>query len=268
MNLGGVVLCARMPRDFDETNVNRQYFLWYVDSLGKPGARVLDFGCGSGKVVRLLRRAGYDALGVDVRWPGADFYGDLEDSELPEGTLSYYEPGGPLPFADDTFDVIVSDQVLEHVVELEAAVAELKRVLKPDGVMYHHFPSLALVREGHIGIPMAHRLPRTRWRLYYAAALRRLGIGANKDDRPPLVWAAENLEWIDEWTVYRRPEVVDEVLGRQAVVRHREIDYCRFRAGDRRLLSWLLAQPWAKGAAEATFRRLGFEAVEVRPLVR
>jgi SAM-dependent methyltransferase len=164
--------------------------------------------------------------------------------------------------------VIVSDQVLEHVVELEEAVAELRRVLRPGGVMYHHFPSLALVREGHIGIPMAHRLPRTQLRLYYTAALRRLGIGANKDDRPPLVWAAENLEWIDQWTVYRRPEVVDDVLGRQAVLRHREIDYCRFRAGDRRILSWILAQPWATGVAEATFRRLGFEAVEVRPLAQ
>jgi SAM-dependent methyltransferase len=77
-----------VPRDFDETNVNRQYFLWYVNSLGNPGARVLDFGCGSGKVVRILRRAGYDAMGVDVRWPGADFYGDIEHSDLPAGRFA------------------------------------------------------------------------------------------------------------------------------------------------------------------------------------
>lgn len=251
-------------RDFDETNVNRRYFVWYLNSLGNPQAKVLDFGCGSGTAVRLLRREGYDALGVDIRWPGAD-YGDIERADLPPGTLRYYDQGGPLPFEDDTFDVIVSDQVLEHVVPLEETVAELERVLKPGGVMYHHFPSLALLREGHIGIPLAHRLPRGRLRLYYTALLRRLGFGANKDARPALVWAGDNLEWIDRWTVYRSPALLDEVLGRRGQLRHREIDYCRFRAADRPALSWILAQGWAKRPAEAAFRRLGFEAVEVRP---
>jgi SAM-dependent methyltransferase len=250
-------------RDFDETNVNRRYFLWYVERLGDRGLKVLDFGCGSGVTVRLLRGAGYDAYGVDIDWPGAD-YGDIEHSDVPEGTLRYYEQAGPLPFDDNTFDVIISDQVFEHVVPLEATVAELERVLKPGGVMYHHFPSLRLLREGHIGIPLAHRLPRGRLRLYYTALLRRLGAGANKDERPALRWAAENLEWIDQWTVYRRPEVIDAVLGRGAQLRHREIDYCRFRAGDRRPLAWILSQAWSRRPAEWLFRRLAFEAVEVR----
>ncbi|HEX3977589.1 MAG TPA: class I SAM-dependent methyltransferase [Solirubrobacteraceae bacterium] len=250
-------------RDFGETNVNRRYFLWYVNRLGDPSAKVLDFGCGSGVTVGLLRRAGYDASGVDIRWPGAD-YGDIEHSDLPEGTLRYYDQGGPLPFEDDTFDVIISDQVLEHVVPLEETVAELERVLKPGGVMYHHFPSLVLVREGHIGIPLAHRLSRGRARLYYTALLRRFGAGANKDDRSPMVWAAENLEWIDRWTVYRRPEVIEAVLGRGAQLRHREIDYCRFRAEDRRTLAWILSRSWSRRPAEWLFRRLAFEAVEVR----
>jgi len=253
-------------RDYDETNVNRRYILSYVDSLKRPGATVLDFGCGSGRVVRLLRNAGYDAYGVDIRWPGADFYGDIEnDPEFPPGTLRYYEEAGPLPFPDATFDVIVSDQVFEHVVPLQETIAELERVLKPGGVMYHHFPSRTVLREGHIGIPLTHLLPRGALRLYYTAALRRLGFGANADERPPMQWAADNLKWIDEWTVYRPLKEIEQVLGRNGPVYHREIDYCRFRADGRPLLSWILAKPWIRGPAEATFRRLAFECFEVRP---
>ena len=52
-------------------NVNRSYFAHYVQQVAAPGAVVLDYGCGYGTVVELLRAAGYDAYGVDIRWPGA-----------------------------------------------------------------------------------------------------------------------------------------------------------------------------------------------------
>jgi hypothetical protein len=62
-------------------NVNRRYFAHYVQSVAPPGAVVLDYGCGAGVVVEMLREAGYDAYGVDIRWPGHDT-GDLEESAL------------------------------------------------------------------------------------------------------------------------------------------------------------------------------------------
>jgi SAM-dependent methyltransferase len=123
-----------------EDDVNRRYFVHYVERVAAPGAKILDFGCGDGTVVRMLRARGLDAYGVDVRWPGADF-GDVEASELGhEGLLRYYDEGGRLPFPDGMFDVIISDQVFEHVEPLEAAVRELERVAAPGAVAYHHFP--------------------------------------------------------------------------------------------------------------------------------
>ena len=225
---------------------NRRYFVHYVRRVAPPGAVVLDYGCGSGELVRLLRAAGYEALGR-------------------AGVLRPYEEGGRLPFDDDMFDVVISDQVFEHVEPLEASLAEVERVVKPDGVMYHHFPSREVVREGHIGIPLAHRMPPGRMRLLYTTALRRLGLGTFKDERPAREWAEARLAWIDRWTVYRSREEIHAVFGRNAELRHREIDYCRLRAGDRRWLRALLDRPRLRPPAEALFRRLAFQAIEARP---
>jgi SAM-dependent methyltransferase len=246
-------------------DVNRRYFVHYVQSTAQPGATVLDYGCGAGTVVKMLRAAGFDAYGVDIRWPGHDA-GDLEDSELGrQGILRYYDEGGPLPFDDDSFDVIVSDQVFEHVAPLEASLREIERVLRPGGVAYHHFPSKSVWREGHIGIPFSHRLPPGRFRLAYTTALRRAGLGTWKDERPAREWATEKLDWIDRWTVYRPAGEIHAVFGRNADLVNREIDYCRFRAGDRRALRTVLSWPPARRPAEALFRRLAFEAIETRP---
>jgi SAM-dependent methyltransferase len=247
-----------------ELDVNREYFLDYVRRTVAPGAVVLDYGCGAGGTVRILREAGFESYGVDIRWPGAD-YGDLERSDLGDGVLRYYEEGGRLPFEDDRFDLVISDQVFEHVAPIEVSVREIERVLKPGGIAYHHFPSRTVWREGHIGIPFAHRLPPGRARLLYATALRRLGVGIYKDDRPAGEWAAEKLQWIDDWTVYRPAREIHAIFGRSAQLRNREIDYCRFRARDRPLLRGLLSRPRLRRPAEALFRRLAFEAIEARP---
>ncbi len=246
------------------SDVNRRYFVHYVQKTAAPGAVVLDYGCGAGTLVQMLCGAGYDAFGVDIRWPGAD-YGDLGADELGrQGRLRYYEEGGRLPFDDNSFDVIVSDQVFEHVVPIESAVQEIERVCRASGVMYHHFPSRAVWREGHIGIPFSHRLPPGRLRLWYTTALRRLGLGKFKDARPAREWAVEMLEWIDRWTIYRPSTEIHTIFGRHAQLSNREIDYCRFRAGDRRWLQAMLNAPGATGPAEALFRRLAFEAIETR----
>jgi SAM-dependent methyltransferase len=242
-------------------DVNRRYFVHYVGRVAAPGARVLDYGCGDGTVVRRLREAGYDAYGVDIRWDGAD-YGDLEAADLGRaGYLRYYREGGPLPFADGSFELVVSDQVLEHVVPLEAAVREVERVTAPGGVGYHHVPSRGVWREAHIGVTFAHRLPRGRARLAYVVAARRLGLGSFKDERPAREWATQMLDWIDRWTVYRSSGELELAFGRVA---HREIDYCRFRAGARPWLRAVLDRPGARRPVEALFRRLAFDAIEWR----
>lgn len=250
-------------------DINHRYFVEYVQRRASPGAVVLDYGCGEGMMVGLLHAAGFQAYGVDIRWPGATRMDLEQDTDLGRaGFLRYYEEAKRLPFDDDTFDVVISDQVFEHVVPIESAVREIGRVVKPEGVMYHHFPSRSVWREGHIGIPLSHRLPAGRFRLGYTTLLRKMGFGIFKDDRPARAWAREKLDWIDRWTIYRPAREIHAIFGRDAELVNREIDYCRFRARDRRIVRWLLERPWVRRPAEGLFRRLAFEAIEASPRAR
>lgn len=117
------------------------------------GARILDFGCGSGELVHRMRRIGFDAWGCDN---GAFRSGDYKpDTFLAEiGTAPYR-----LPYPDSHFDAVISTSVLEHARNKPEAFAEIRRVLRPGGVTVHLFPSKwYLPSEPHIYVPLVNWL--------------------------------------------------------------------------------------------------------------
>jgi SAM-dependent methyltransferase len=127
----------------------------------RPGATILDLGCGIGKCVRELLDRGYDAHGVDVcEYWGADraLYWEATAAPIPAGVSARLNvaPTNPyrMPFADASFDHIISTQVLEHVDDLDAVFAEIARTLRPGGTSVHIFPSRwAPPFESHIFVP-------------------------------------------------------------------------------------------------------------------
>lgn len=106
------------------------------------GARILDVGCGLGLYVKRLRQFSDDVYGVDI-----------DPAKVREASLSLpnicQAPAECLPYPDESFDVILSHEVLEHVHDDRAAVREAYRVLKPGGRMVVFVPNRLYPFETH-----------------------------------------------------------------------------------------------------------------------
>lgn len=95
----------------------------------RPGAKVLEFGCGSGLFVGELADAGFESFGVDISEDAVKF-GELQGVR----NLAVIE-GHRINFPDNTFDVVLSLDVIEHLENEEWALREVERVLKPGGLV-------------------------------------------------------------------------------------------------------------------------------------
>lgn len=177
---------------------------------GRP-LRVLDVGCGRGGNVAWLCDAGYDAYGVDV---DPEYIrngrGYFQDRGLGERVRTL-GPDGRYPFEDGWFDVVLSDQVLEHVADLPALAGEVFRVLRPGGVGLHIFPAKWRPIEPHLFAPFVHWLPaggRAR-RAALSLAMRRGWSADHFRDRPHPERLAIFGDFLDGETYYRPVRTIE-----------------------------------------------------------
>jgi SAM-dependent methyltransferase len=105
----------------------------------RDGVRVLDVGCYDGYVLRqLLARARITGFGVDLAPAAIE-----KAASLSAGTdLTFMVSDGTLlPFPDESFDVVICSEILEHVGDLDAVIKELARVVAPGGQLYATMPN-------------------------------------------------------------------------------------------------------------------------------
>ena len=116
--------------------------------------RVLDAGCGGGgTALSLAEECGYVvALDVEPRFAGAGTRLALEKGVRNVGFVQ--GDGVRLPFADETFDLVFSHSVIEHVSSAQVYLSECRRVLRPGGALY-------LSTAPYLSLAGAH-LPRLR----------------------------------------------------------------------------------------------------------
>src|SRR5712692_803886 len=119
---------------------------------------ILDFGCGEGEMVYQWRNLGFNAFGVDIKLTMQDAFLRLIPNE------GKYR----IPFEDETFDFIFSNQVLEHVKNLPNALSEMYRVLKAGGFSLHFFPPRLKPIEPHILVPFAGVFQAYPWLLFWS----------------------------------------------------------------------------------------------------
>jgi SAM-dependent methyltransferase len=176
---------------------------WVIEKHKSETLRILDYGCGSGQIVHILRNEGLSAYGCDVFYEGGDSSKDVSSKSFSDGIIIKMH-GNKIPFEDEYFDIILNNQVLEHVENIDDVLTEMYRTLKPGGYVLSLFPHKGVWREGHSGIPFLHWFRKSsRFRIMYAAFFRILGFGYYKKNKTILKWSRDFCEWLDQWTHYR-----------------------------------------------------------------
>ena len=140
--------------------------------------RFVDWGCGRGQGVLWLLQHGYDAHGVDVIPELVDIAVTLLDQAGFDGKsrIHLFVPGKPTALSDKSCDIVFSEEVFEHVEQLEATVAEIARISTPGGLGVHTFPSRWIPIEPHMRIPLVHWWPKGQPQYRWLQLMRMLGI--------------------------------------------------------------------------------------------
>lgn len=113
--------------------VRGQVFVRAAKRFARPGGRILDYGCGPGRISVLLARSGFPVQGLDPA-PGMLREAAAQDLNGLEVEFALVPEGGPsLPVAG--FDCVVCSSVIEYVPSASDLLAAFRDTLRPDGVL-------------------------------------------------------------------------------------------------------------------------------------
>jgi len=167
----------------------------YVPEFSVQGARILDIGCGDAGVIIAFAEAGARVAGLE-----------LDEKSLRRAAIRAEEHGvdatlakgiaESLPFPDASFDLVILDNVLEHVTDRAGTLREIRRVLRPDGLLYMVTPkpfSLhSLWNDPHYDLAGLVLLPR-RLQIFYFEKIRGGGAGTYDVGVIPTRWRLQRL---------------------------------------------------------------------------
>ena len=131
-----------------------------LEDLG--GERLLDIGCGTGEYTVSLAELYDEVNGIEIERLRLEAF----ERNKPDNVALHLMSANSLNFEDDTFDTVVMIEVLEHLASPATALAEIARVLKPEGRFLLTTPSRRWPLEQHGVLFRGKRYPS-----YYAPGL-------------------------------------------------------------------------------------------------
>lgn len=214
----------------------------YIPEFTAAGSRVLDVGCGDAGVLIAFAEQGAQTAGIEPSGKSfdrarvrADEHGVSVDLRVGSAEA--------LPFEDASFDLVILDNVLEHVSDREQTLREIHRVLKPNGLLYMVIPKplavYSLWNDPHYDLAGLVLMPR-RMQIWYFEKIRGGGEGTYDVGIIPTRWRVKKLL---------------RAAGFQSLVAPRElwVNYLRDRISvpeevrpglKRKLSAWLARHDW------------------------
>jgi SAM-dependent methyltransferase len=125
-----------------DAKINWHYNRVFALAGVAPTGRVLDVGCGAGPGLRYFAARGAQAFGVDlVHYPLVETQRFVPAARLAQGDV-----GRNLPFADESFDMLLLSELIEHIADERPLLAECRRVLRRGGALVIATPNLWDIR--------------------------------------------------------------------------------------------------------------------------
>jgi len=220
----------------------------------QPGTRLLDLGCGAGRHAFEAARRGAQVVALDMDRAElqqvaaiAAAMAEAGELQVPASITTSVGDATRMPFPDDSFDIVIAAEVMEHIPADQVAIREVARVLRPGGVAavtvpawlpericwllsddYHNVPG------GHIRIFTRHELETKLTRAglavgdhHHAHALHspywwlKCAVGVRDDDHP----LASAYHKVLVWDIMRKPAVtqltdraLNPLIGKSLVV--------------------------------------------------
>ncbi|MCE2399595.1 class I SAM-dependent methyltransferase [Candidatus Poribacteria bacterium] len=115
-----------------------RHYVELVTRYAPSGSNILDLGCGNGISARLLNQADYDVVGTDISPLFLEEARNWENPKLRYQVCDVLE----LPFDNESFDVICSNELIEHLPDVETALKEMGRVVRKGGKIVLSGPNL------------------------------------------------------------------------------------------------------------------------------
>ena len=133
-------LLEKLKQDYNqianEFSSTRNFF-WDIEPLKryiKPRDKILDVGCGNGRLQEILKEKNVDYIGVDI----SEKLIEIAKRKYPRAKFIVLTDPLKLPFEDNSFDKVFAIRVLHHIPSEDFRkkfLKELKRVLKPSGLL-------------------------------------------------------------------------------------------------------------------------------------
>lgn len=227
-------MSAKQSSSQSEMHLSTHVMHWFMTTIVKvqsskfaKGAplRILDIGCGVGKLMAemhssaLRSNGSNEVFGFDIS-DQIDVYDGQEnwkkemlanlnacDSQVDwRDRVKLVSSKDPFPFDDESIDIAVANQVLEHVFDHEKFFRECARVLR--GCLVASFPVKECFWEGHVNVPFVHWFGDRRARMRCLKFFHKIGVGNFRGKTPRNVpdlaaYQEEILDYLEGFTNYK-----------------------------------------------------------------